>query len=169
MVRAIASRGGLLVAFSGGVDSGLVARVARDALGDRAEAVLADSESLARRELREARTFADEIGIPLRIVSLSELSNSDYAANPTNRCYFCRSELGVELVRIAKAEGFPGGVGENVAIGYGSPSDVWWKGWYRASDHHRNGLSDAWNCGGYGYQGSVGTENFSNIGAPKGK
>lgn len=69
----------------------------------------------------------------------------------------------------AKAEGFPGGVGENVAIGYGSPSDVWWKGWYRASDHHRNGLSEAWNCGGYGYQGSVGTENFSNIGAPKGK
>jgi len=107
MVRAIEARGGVLVAFSGGVDSGLVAKVTRDALGDRAEAVLADSESLARRELREAQAFAAEIGIPLRIVSLSELANADYAANPSNRCYFCRSELAVELVRIAQAEGFP--------------------------------------------------------------
>lgn len=69
----------------------------------------------------------------------------------------------------AKAEGFPGGVGENVAIGYGNPEEIWVRGWYRASDHHRNGLSDAWNCGGYGYVGRVGTQNFSNIGAPKGK
>jgi uncharacterized protein YkwD len=68
----------------------------------------------------------------------------------------------------AQAEGFTGGVGENVAIGYGHPSDVWWQGWYRASDHHRNGLSDAWNCMGYGYVGRVGTQNFSNIGSPKG-
>ncbi len=68
----------------------------------------------------------------------------------------------------AKAEGFTAGVGENVAIGYSHPSDIWWTGWYRASDHHRNGLSDAWNCIGYGYVGRVGTQNFSNIGAPKG-
>ena len=68
----------------------------------------------------------------------------------------------------ARAEGFTGGVAENVAIGYSSPSEIWTRGWYRASDHHRNGLSDSWNCMGYGYSGSVGTENFSNIGNPKG-
>jgi hypothetical protein len=68
----------------------------------------------------------------------------------------------------AKAEGFTAGVGENVAIGYADGADIWWRGWYRASDHHRNGLSDAWNCMGYGYVGSVGTQNFSNIAAPKG-
>ncbi len=107
MARAVESRGGLLVAFSGGVDSGLVAKVARDALGDRAEAVLADSESLARRELREAQAFAAEIGIPLRVVPLSELANPDYAENPSSRCYFCRSELALELVKIARTEGFP--------------------------------------------------------------
>ncbi|GEM_PF-2569154 len=69
----------------------------------------------------------------------------------------------------AQAEGFPAGVGENVAIGYGSPAEVWTRGWYRASDHHRNGLSDAWNCGGYGYVGRVGSQNFSSISPPKGK
>jgi hypothetical protein len=68
----------------------------------------------------------------------------------------------------ARAEGFTGGVSENVAIGYSSPSEIWTRGWYRASDHHRNGLSDSWNCIGYGYVGRVGTENFSNIGNPKG-
>ncbi|HZN62807.1 MAG TPA: CAP domain-containing protein [Planctomycetota bacterium] len=68
----------------------------------------------------------------------------------------------------ARAEGFTSGVSENVAIGYSSPADIWTRGWYRASDHHRNGLSDSWNCMGYGYVGSVGTQNFSAIGNPKG-
>ena len=68
----------------------------------------------------------------------------------------------------ARAEGFPAGVGENVAIGYGSPDDIWWRGWYRASDHHRNALSKGWTCMGYGYAGNVGTENFSNLPAPSG-
>ena len=68
----------------------------------------------------------------------------------------------------ARAEGFTAGVSENVAIGYSSPADIWTRGWYRASDHHRNGLNDNWNCLGYGYVGSVGTENFSSIGNPKG-
>lgn len=68
----------------------------------------------------------------------------------------------------AQAEGFTAGVGENVCIGYAHP-ETWTRGWYRASDHHRNGLSEAWNCGGYGYVGRVGSENFSNIAAPKGK
>ena len=66
----------------------------------------------------------------------------------------------------AKAEGFTAGVGENVAIGYATPVDTWVRGWYRASDHHRNGLSSSWNCGGYGFVGRVGSQNFANIQPP---
>jgi len=90
MVTAMRARGRVLVAFSGGVDSGLVARVAHDALGDNALAVLADAESLARWELAEAVSEAAEIGIRLETVRVSELANAEYVANPTNRCYFCR-------------------------------------------------------------------------------
>jgi len=67
----------------------------------------------------------------------------------------------------AKAEGFPAGVGENVAIGYANPEEIWWRGWYRASDHHRNGLNDRWTAAGYGYVGRVGTQNFSDIPLPR--
>ena len=99
-------RGRVLVAYSGGVDSGLVARLARDALGDDALAVLADSESLSRDERREAIAEAEEIGIPLRVLPMSELANESYAANPSNRCYFCRSELGRQLLPLASELGF---------------------------------------------------------------
>ena len=66
----------------------------------------------------------------------------------------------------AKAEGFPGGVGENIAIGYSNPEETWTRGWYRASDHHRNGLGGRWTCLGYGYAGRVGTQNFAAIAVP---
>src|SRR3989442_2735927 len=101
MVAAMRGRGRVLVAFSGGVDSGLVARVAHDALGDDALAVLADAESLARWELAEAVSEAAEIGIRLETVRVSELANPQYVANPTNRCYFCRQELGAALKPLA--------------------------------------------------------------------
>ena len=104
--RAAASKGRVLVAYSGGVDSGLVARIAYDAIGDRALAVLADSESLSRREVEAATLQAAEIGIPLRVVGTSELASEAYRKNPTNRCYFCREGLADELVPIARREGF---------------------------------------------------------------
>jgi len=96
----------VLVAYSGGVDSGLVARVARDALGDDALAALADAESVSRHELVEARAEAEEIGIDLRVLEVSELANKAYVANPTNRCYFCRKELARGLRPLAAELGY---------------------------------------------------------------
>ena len=106
LVDSMRARGRVLVAFSGGVDSGLVARLAWDALGPDALAVLADAESLSRHELEEAIAEAEEIGIPLRVLRMSELLNESYVANPTNRCYFCRQELGRQLRPLADALGF---------------------------------------------------------------
>src|SRR5436309_773421 len=106
MRDAAAARGRVIVAYSGGVDSGLVARTVHDAIGGRALAILADTESFSRRELVEAREEAEEIGIPLRVVGMSELASEDYRRNPANRCYFCREGLADELVPIARREGF---------------------------------------------------------------
>src|SRR3989454_7718517 len=106
MRSAAASKGRVLVAYSGGVDSGLVAKIVFDAIGDGALAVLADSESLARWEVEAATAHAAEIGIPLRVVRTSELASDAYRRNPVNRCYFCREGLADELVPIARREGF---------------------------------------------------------------
>lgn len=106
LLDAMRARRRVLVAFSGGVDSGLVARIARDALGDDALAVLADAESLAREEREQALAEAEEIGIALRVLPMSELLSAAYVANPSNRCYFCRQELGRNLVPLARELGY---------------------------------------------------------------
>jgi hypothetical protein len=67
----------------------------------------------------------------------------------------------------AREEGFPEAVGENVAISFAHPAEIWWKGWFRASDHHRNALNEKWTCMGYGYSGVTGTQNFSTLPTPK--
>jgi uncharacterized protein len=97
----------VVVAFSGGVDSTLLGWAAREALGpERALLVTADSESYAEGELDEARRLAERIGLPHRVVQTRELDNPDYAANPPNRCFFCKEELFTHLGRIAHEEGF---------------------------------------------------------------
>jgi len=106
IVRVAVAKGRVLVAFSGGVDSGLVARLVHDALGDRGLAVIADAETLSRRELEAAKTVSEEIGVPLRVVPVSELASEEYRRNPANRCYFCRRELAGVLADIARREGF---------------------------------------------------------------
>jgi uncharacterized protein len=92
----------VIVAFSGGVDSALLAKLAFDTLGENALAVTAVSESLARRELREAQELARLIGIQHRLVLSTELRDENYARNPNNRCYFCKSELFTQLGALAR-------------------------------------------------------------------
>jgi uncharacterized protein len=96
-----------LIAYSGGVDSSLVAKVAWDVLGDRVIAVTAVSPSLLPEELSEAQEQAIAIGIAHRIVETHEMENPDYRANPINRCYFCKSELHDTLKPLAQTWGYP--------------------------------------------------------------
>ena len=86
-------RGSALVAFSGGVDSTLLAQAAHDALGEKALAVTAVSASLAPREFDEAKELADRIGIGHRLESSSETSLPQYLVNDSDRCYHCKTEL----------------------------------------------------------------------------
>jgi uncharacterized protein len=85
--------GTVVVAFSGGIDSTVVAKAAILALGDRAAAVTADSASVPRAEIDEATRLAQQIGIRHRIVQTEEFTDPNYVRNDGSRCYFCKSEL----------------------------------------------------------------------------
>jgi uncharacterized protein len=104
--RIIRGCGSALVAYSGGVDSALVLAVAHQELGDRALGCIGDSPSYPRRELRDAVALVEQLGAPYRIVNTLEYADANYAANPVNRCYFCKSELYNHLRSIASAEGW---------------------------------------------------------------
>ncbi|MGK7878050.1 MAG: ATP-dependent sacrificial sulfur transferase LarE [Xenococcaceae cyanobacterium] len=96
-----------LIAYSGGIDSTLVAKIACDVLGDRALAVTAVSPSLLPEELEDARIQAAEIGIAHELVETHEMDNPNYTSNPVNRCYFCKSELHNTLKPLARERGYP--------------------------------------------------------------
>ncbi len=93
LLARLAGYGRVAVAFSGGVDSAVVARAAQEACGDRAVAVTAVSLSLASGELEQAQAVAALIGIRHVVLRTEEFANESYLANPANRCYFCKTEL----------------------------------------------------------------------------
>jgi uncharacterized protein len=106
----------LIIAYSGGVDSAFLLAEARRELGDRMLGVIADSPSLPRQSLAEAVALARAIGAPVEVVHTHEVENPDYAANPPNRCYFCKAELFQTLDALARSRGY-------TAIAYGENSD----------------------------------------------
>src|SRR5205823_12920078 len=89
----LAALDGLLVAYSGGTDSAFLAWTAHQVLGERMLAVLADSRSLPRRELRLAIEFAEHWKIPLKVVVTEEMSRPEYTRNDESRCFHCKDEL----------------------------------------------------------------------------
>jgi uncharacterized protein len=101
LLQLLGSFGRVAVAFSGGVDSAVVAQAARLACGDRAVAVTAVSASLATGEREHAEAVARQIGIRHQVIETDEFSNPDYLRNAPNRCYFCKTELYTQLESLA--------------------------------------------------------------------
>jgi pyridinium-3,5-biscarboxylic acid mononucleotide sulfurtransferase len=95
----------VVVAFSGGVDSTVLGRAAKDALGDRALLATADSETYPESELAEARRLAAAIGLPHVVIQTHELERPEYARNAPNRCFFCKDELFTRLEAVAREHG----------------------------------------------------------------
>ena len=107
--------GSVLIGFSGGVDSTLIAKAAYDALGNRALAVTGISPSLMVEEANECPKIVAHIGISYREIRTDEMEDPNYISNPVNRCYFCKSELWDKLTPIAQERGYAAVVdGSNV-------------------------------------------------------
>jgi uncharacterized protein len=120
-----------MVAYSGGVDSAFLAATAHRVLGDRMLAVLADSPSLARRDLEQARAFAETHGIPLRIIQTEELDNPEYRRNDANRCFHCKTELFDGMAKLGAGLGF-----NHIAYGMNADDRRDYRPGQRAAEQH---------------------------------
>jgi len=112
----LASLGSAILAYSGGVDSAYLAWAARQALGDKMLAVLADSPSLGEYQRQHAIAFARTFAIPLEVIRTEEFDNPAYVANAPDRCFHCKDELFGKLAEMARQRGF-------AAIIYGANAD----------------------------------------------
>ncbi len=99
--KRIAVKGKLVVAYSGGVDSGLLAKAARDVLGDDALCVILDSEAMPRSELKKARELAESLGLNYMTAEFSLLKDELFTENTARRCYICKRESARLLKKIA--------------------------------------------------------------------
>jgi uncharacterized protein len=123
--------GTCIVAFSGGVDSALVLHVASQELGERAVGITARSESLAEREYAGAVRFAGAIDARHEVIETRELHDPSYAANPANRCYYCKSELYGQLDEIARERGIA-----HIVDGYNRDDEGDWRPGRQAAREH---------------------------------
>jgi pyridinium-3,5-biscarboxylic acid mononucleotide sulfurtransferase len=123
--------GSCIVAFSGGVDSALVLHVAAQELGPAAVGITARSESLAEREYAGAVQFAGGIGARHEVIETRELDNPEYASNPVNRCYFCKTELYGTLAQIARERGIA-----HIVDGYNRDDEGDWRPGRQAAREH---------------------------------
>jgi uncharacterized protein len=127
----LAQMGRVMVAYSGGVDSAFLAGTAHRVLGSGMLAVLADSASLARRDMEQACAFAHSLDMPLHVIQTEELDRPEYQRNDANRCFHCKDELFASMKTLGAKLGF-----ENIAYGMNADDTRDYRPGQRAAQQH---------------------------------